>query len=70
MKEKNIRVFDSEDYEFIKCLRNIGIERKQAMVLAFFRVEEIGTSRGIEMATSATARGEPRNSCLEKSGLY
>ncbi|WP_333642174.1 hypothetical protein [Mesotoga prima] len=52
MKEKNIRVFDSEDYEFIKCLRNIGIERKQAMVLAFFRVEEIGTSRGIEMATS------------------
>lgn len=35
MKEKNIRVFDSEDYEFIKCLRNIGIERKQAMVLAF-----------------------------------
>ena len=52
MKEKNIRVFDSEDHEFVKCLRNIGIERKLAMVLAFFRVEEIGTSRGIEMATS------------------
>jgi len=52
MKEKNMNVFDSEDIEFVNCLRGIGINRKQAMILAFFRVEETGTSRGIELATS------------------
>lgn len=52
MREKNMNVFDPEDIEFVNCLRGIGIDRKQAMVLAFFRVEETGTSRGIELATS------------------
>ena len=37
MKEQNIAVLDSDDYVFIERLRNIGIERKIAAVLAFFR---------------------------------
>lgn len=52
MKDKTVKMFDHVDYEFIDCLRVIGIERKQAAILAFFRVEEIGTSRDIEAATS------------------
>ena len=49
MKTKNVKVFDQEDLDFIACLQDIGVERRQAAVLAFFRVEEVGTSRDIEV---------------------
>ena len=52
MKEQNIAVLDADDYVFIERLRNIGIERKIAAVLAFFRERGSGTSREMEMATS------------------
>ena len=49
MKTKNVKVLDQEDLDFIACLQDIGVERRQAAVLAFFRVEEVGTSRDIEV---------------------
>lgn len=49
MKTKNVKVFDQEDLDFMACLQDIGVERRQAAVLAFFRVEEAGTSRDIEI---------------------
>ena len=49
MKTKSVQVFDQEDLDFMTCLQDIGIERRQAAVLAFFRVEEAGTSRDIEV---------------------
>ena len=49
MKTKNVKVFDQEDLDFIACLQDIGVERRQAAVLTFFRVEEVGTSRDIEV---------------------
>ena len=52
LKEKSIKVFDQEDHDFIADLMAIGIDRKQASILAFFRIEETGLSRDIEIATS------------------
>ena len=49
MKTKNVKVFDQDDIDFMTCLQDIGVERRQAAVLAFFRVEEVGTSRDIEV---------------------
>jgi predicted transcriptional regulator len=52
MQEKKIKMFDAEDDDFVACLQAIGVEKKQAKVLAFFRVEKAGTSRDLEQITN------------------
>lgn len=51
MKTKSIKVYGPEDEDFIVNLRSIGVDRKVASVLAYFRNEEKATSRSIEMAS-------------------
>lgn len=51
MKTKSIKVYGPEDEDFIANLRSIGVDRKVASVLAYFRNEEKATSRSIEMAS-------------------
>lgn len=51
MKTKSIKVYGPEDEDFIANLKSIGVDRKVASVLAYFRNEEKATSRSIEMAS-------------------